>query len=61
MTGLIITYLAHSLMRQTGAIQPRRKSNDMIISGLAEILGDEEDFDGLISAIEDIDDLIPAD
>ena len=39
----------------------RYNINPMIISGLAEILGDEEDFDGLISAIEDMDDLIPAD
>ena len=28
--------------------------NPMVISGLAEILGDEEDFDGLISTIEDL-------
>ena len=39
----------------------RYNINPMIISGLAEILGDEEDFDGLIPAIEDMDDLIPAD
>ena len=39
----------------------RYNINPMIISALAEILGDEEDFDGLISAIEDMDDLIPAD
>ena len=39
----------------------RYNINPMIISALAEILGDEEDFDGLIPAIEDMDDLIPAD
>ena len=39
----------------------RYNINPMIISGLAEILGDEEDSDGLIPAIEDMDDLIPAD
>ena len=33
----------------------------MIVSGLAGILGDEEDFDGLVSAIEDMRDMIPAD
>mgnify|MGYP000925847777 CR=1 FL=1 len=26
----------------------------MIVSSMAEILGDDEDFDGLISALEDI-------
>ena len=35
--------------------------NPMIVSGLAGILGDEEDFDGLVSAIEDMRDMIPAD
>ena len=39
----------------------RYNINPMIISGLAEILGDEEDFDRLISAIEDMNDLISAD
>ena len=31
----------------------RYNINPMIISGLAEILGDEEDFDGLISGRSD--------
>ena len=35
--------------------------NPIIVSGLAGILGDEEDFDGLVSAIEDMRDMIPAD
>ena len=34
--------------------------NPIIVSGLAGILGDEEDFDGLVSAIEDMRDMIPA-
>lgn len=33
--------------------------NPIIVSGLAGILGDEEDFDGLVSAIEDMRDMIP--
>ncbi len=39
----------------------RYNINPMIISGLAEMLENEEDFDGLVSAIEDMDDLISAD
>lgn len=39
----------------------RYNVNPMIVSGLAEILGDEEDFDGLVSAIENMEDMIPAD
>lgn len=39
----------------------RYSVNPIIVSGLAGILGDEEDFDGLVSAIEDMRDMIPAD
>ena len=39
----------------------RYNVNPIIVSGLAGILGDEEDFDGLVSAIEDMRDMIPAD
>lgn len=39
----------------------RYNVNPMIVSGLAGILGDEEDFDGLVSAIENMEDMIPAD
>ena len=38
----------------------RYNVNPIIVSGLAGILGDEEDFDGLVSAIEDMRDMIPA-
>ena len=31
------------------------------VNPMAGILGDEEDFDGLVSAIEDMRDMIPAD
>ena len=39
----------------------RYSVNPIIVSGLAGILGAEEDFDGLVSAIEDMRDMIPAD
>ena len=39
----------------------RYNVNPIIVSGLAGILGDEEDFDGRISSIEIKRDIIPAD